>query len=105
MVTRKDMQAAMWLRPKKRGNMLCFLYWPSMFGNEPLLTLGPDYRFSIGELIAYNVAMAIIVSRSGDYATYTAILGLMQNCFYLLTVFWNNGMVDRNPRKHDIAYL
>ena len=46
--------------PRYRGKVLCFLYIPSVLGDYPLFTLGPDFKISCLELFLVNLAMHVV---------------------------------------------
>jgi len=45
------------LKPWWRGKTLCFFYYK----NEPLCTLGPDWKWTVVELIALNAVMYYVI--------------------------------------------
>ena len=93
--------------PRYRGKVLCFLYIPSLLGDYPLFTLGPDFKVSCLELFLVNLAMHIVhqshMSELLNKAVYA--IQIAQNVAFLLTVFVNNGLIGRDPRSHSIEYL
>ena len=40
-----------------RGKVRCLLYLDWLYGDEPVLTIGPDYSFSLTEIALLNVAL------------------------------------------------
>jgi hypothetical protein len=42
------------MQPLQRGNCICLLYINFLNKNEPMLTLGPDFKFTIAELVLFN---------------------------------------------------
>ena len=84
--------------------MLCFMY----IGNEPLLTLGPDYKFTILELILFNGLCFLPIHKIPTDSTWyqiTTDLLIIQNVAFLLTVLWNPGIVPQDPLRNSIGHL
>lgn len=75
-----------------RGKVICF-YNPFTTSDVPLFSIGPDYNFTIGELIAFNLAMFVTHPRSnkvGDaYKLVFFWSVIIQNVSYLMTVLIN----------------
>ena len=59
-------------KPNFRGKILCFLYNNPIYKYEPILTIGPDYIFSIIELVLYN--FIIIITTDWNWTFYTNIV-------------------------------
>ena len=45
------------LKPWRRGNMICLLFRGSSY--EPTLTIGPDYLYSLAELLFFNLVLTL----------------------------------------------
>lgn len=51
-------------QPRWRGKMFCFLY----FGNNPILTIGPDFKFTVLELVFFNL-LCLLPIRSYPFSS------------------------------------
>jgi hypothetical protein len=95
-------------RPYRLGNYRCFFY--NKLTNEPRLVLGPDWGFSLAEMLLINGVCG--------YFLYTAntdehmilfnvgmLLLLFQNLAFLATVLGNPGLPPRDISVHSQSYL
>ena len=62
-----------YLRPRVRGKVYCFGYFGMPNHNEPLFTLGPDYKWSLTELVLLNSAMIVPLLFIESFRTYVVI--------------------------------
>lgn len=98
------------LRPWFRGNSLCLGYvtWCSGKSKEPipLLTIGPDWKFSLVEIFLMNLILGL-ASRNGEGLLQLITIGVLalQNIFFLATMTSNPGMLRRDPTIHTTEYL
>ena len=96
------------IQPFLRGNCFCFFYIDGINKNEPMLTLGPDFKFTLLELILFNAIILFSTNWDGLTNIYQKIVLsfiIIQNFSFLATALLNPGMLDRNPRIHEIEYL
>ena len=49
-------------QPLMRGKVHCFGYYNIYNKNEPLITVGPDFKFSIAEIVMINTLLYIPMS-------------------------------------------
>lgn len=56
----KDPVAALEIHPRYRGKVLCIGYISCLFGENPMFTIGPDWRMSFLELLLVNLCMFAI---------------------------------------------
>lgn len=96
--------------PRWRGNMFCFAYSKTIFGSsrEPFFTIGPDWKFTLMEVILFNLLMLLPlrhVSPSRIYFQFCIAVLILQNFFFMLTVLVNPGMLSRDPTIHREDYL
>ena len=88
--------------------MYCLLYLDCYSKYEPLLTIGPDFKFTLGELIFFNILNHVpihnISPKSIWFKVTTGVL-LLQNITFLLTVLWNPRIMPQNPLRNSITYL
>ena len=84
--------------------MLCFMY----IGDEPLFTIGPDFKFTILEIALFNVISFLPIRSIPTESTWFEIttgLLLLQNISFLFTVLWNPKIVPLNPLRNSMEYL
>nr|AAG45846.2 putative membrane protein [Sterkiella histriomuscorum] len=94
-------------RPSKLGNMYCLWYNSK---NQPRIVLGPDYLFSLVELLVINgISGLFIYGINRQSHQWLFMIGLItilsQNLFFLLTVLANPGIAQRNIEVHSESYL
>lgn len=71
-----------------------------------MFTVGPDWKFSIIELILVNLLVGLSIKYSHGIMTLVTIGVLtVQNLTFLLTVTSNPGMLRRDPTLHSLEYL
>ena len=94
-------------RPRKLGKLYAFWYNGK---NEPRIVVGPDFGFSLLELLIVNglVGMVLKGAVSSDqwnifYAGLAVLLS--HNLSFLATVMVNQGLPPRNPNAHSKGYL
>jgi hypothetical protein len=46
------------MQPRWRGNILCFFYNKD---NKPMITIGPDWKFSAAKLVIFNAFMIYMI--------------------------------------------
>ena len=87
-----------------RGRMFCFWY----YGDEPLLTIGPDFKFSVFELVFFNL-MSLLPIRSlpSDNTWFKITVGLtcIENISFILTALWNPKLSPQDPYRNSLDYL
>ena len=87
--------------PLKLGNFYCL--WYNQVG-QPRIVLGPDYIFSLVELVALNGIGAYVLHEIGWSHSLVQLSGLIillfQNICFLSTVLFNPGLAPRDPRIH-----
>ena len=94
-------------RPRKLGNLYCFLYSAK---NEPWIVVGPDWLYSVLEMILCNVILGTIIGvalyfdNKEMWKIGTGIL-TFHNLIFPLTVLYNQGLPSRNPQIHSKGYL
>ena len=92
------------LRPWFRGRSLCLLY----FNNEPVITIGPDFKCSLFELVITNTIMFLVIrgQHNIQHLWYLSVIVVaLKNVAFILTVLANPGMLARDPRLHQRSYL
>ena len=89
--------------PWRRGNVICFGY----INDEPLFTIGPDYKMSLLELFLTNLLMFLVTRTSHiKQLWYLSIVVIaIKNLTFILTCTLNPGMIPRNPNTHTKDYL
>lgn len=91
--------------PRYRGKQLCFLY---LNGNEPMITIGPDWKYSIAYWFFVNFFVGISIN-SLEHDTfmftmcYLALLAWDMCSLYLILL--NPGVASIDPRIHNGEYL
>ena len=62
-------------QPRWRGNVFCFGYFGE--STEPWFTIGPDFKFSIGELLLFNCIICLGIKQSDGIVLSISIISLM----------------------------
>ena len=100
------------LQPRFRGKVLCLFYLPILgeyFKYQPLLTIGPHYKYSISliifvDLLAYFSQSEIPDNQTTARSAFFCLLAL-QNLTFLMTVLSNPGLANRDASIHRQDYL
>ncbi len=95
-------------RPSRLGNYRCMFY--NNLTNEPRLVLGPDWAFSLVEIILINGICGYFIytiDREEHFILFVvgAFLLLFQNIAFLATVLKNPGLPPRDISVHSQSYL
>ena len=98
------------LAPWYRGNVLCFAYVSCCRGDSieplPLYTIGPDWRFSLLEILLMNLFVGFAATRTEGYLhNMTLMVLFIQNLSFIMTIISNPGMLRRDPTIHPKEYL
>ncbi|CDW72131.1 dhhc zinc finger domain containing protein [Stylonychia lemnae] len=93
--------------PRKLGYFTCF--WYSSTG-QPKIVIGPDWIFSLVELIVINgIAGYFVFSTDRFKHPYMFLIGLLvlafQDLSFLILVMQNPGLPSRDPSIHSESYL
>lgn len=95
--------------PRRLGKLNCFWYDP--VSKRPRIVVGPDYLFSILELVLANAITwgaallpSIYTQNYEVFAVGLSILSL-QNLSFLLTLSKNPSLPPRNPNAHSRSHL
>ena len=83
-------------KPFKRGNVYCFAYFNYFNPSEPLITIGPDWMFSVAEIVLLNMFLSLPLLTFDHETTLfkaTRIMMVSQNILFLSTVLSNPGML------------
>ena len=90
-------------KPWKRGLVYCLGYFNCCSPSEPLITIGPDWKFSVAEIVLINMFLSLPLL-TFDHNTKmfqaTRILMLVQNISFLATFLSNPGMLPVDPSIH-----
>ena len=93
-------------KPLKLGNFTCLMYTKA---GQPLIALGPDWVFSLVEVLIINGICGYFLWSMGQEHEYLYSFGLglviMQNISFALTALGNPGLPPRDPSIHSQAYL
>ena len=94
-------------KPFKLGNLYCF--WYNKQGN-PRIVIGPDWKFSVLEMILVNGIVGSILHAALAASSMTLFwvgFGILayHDLAFLMTIMWNQGLPARNPNAHSKSYL
>lgn len=92
------------LNPDYRGNTICLFYQ----NNEPLITIGPNYKFSLLEIFLTNILMyfALVARSKIQFLWHVSIIVVvLKNVSFLLVVLVNPGLLPRDPNLHNRGRL
>ena len=93
-------------RPRRLGKLFVFWYNSQ---NEPRIVVGPDFYFSILELVLVNGILGLILASANNTNPIIFWSGLSILLFhdfaFLATICKNQGLPPRNPNYHSKGYL
>jgi len=94
-------------RPRRLGYYYCYMYDRY---NQPWIVIGPDYWYSIVELLLMNGFSGACIGflmKADDHTISSAgcLLLLLHNLFFMLTVCWNPGLPNRDLNSHSKSHL
>ena len=74
-----------------------------------MITIGPDFKYSIGELFFINTIAFLAIRNIPDdhfeLRVYMSMVILIQNIAFLATILTNPGMLNPDPTINSKIYL